>query len=377
MDARRRTLDTLAHLVHEHFLWLLLGTYAVAALLPGPGLVIRHVSLGQVSLLGTATKLSLPMLMLAFLLSNAGLGVQVAQLRALWRSPVAPLAGLLANLAVPVAFILGVSLAMRPWHNPDEVQVILVGLALIASMPIAGSSTAWSQNANGDLAMSLGLVLGSTLLSPLTTPLALHSVGFVTTGDYSEDLHELAASGAGGFLALTVIVPSLLGIAARLALGEARTAVLRPRLRLLNSAILLLLNYSNASLSLPQAVSEPDWDFLAAILAITVGLCSLGFGAGWAIARLLRVDDARRTSLMFGLGMNNNGTGLVLASMTLADHPRVMLPIIVYNLVQHLVAGVVDRKLCKPARGADPARPSPPVGPTATAGPIPVRSASP
>ena len=50
---------------------------------------------------------------------------------------------------------------------------------------------------------------------------------------------------------------------------------------------------------------------------------------------------------MFGLGMNNNGTGLVLASMSLADHPRVMLPIIFYNLVQHLIAGFVDRLICR------------------------------
>jgi BASS family bile acid:Na+ symporter len=41
--------------------------------------------------------------------------------------------------------------------------------------------------------------------------------------------------------------------------------------------------------------------------------------------------------------MNNNGTGLVLASVALADHPQTMLPIIFYNLVQHLVASVVDR----------------------------------
>jgi BASS family bile acid:Na+ symporter len=40
--------------------------------------------------------------------------------------------------------------------------------------------------------------------------------------------------------------------------------------------------------------------------------------------------------------MNNNGAGLVLASMALAHHPRVMLPIIFYNLLQHLVASVVD-----------------------------------
>jgi hypothetical protein len=30
------------------------------------------------------------------------------------------------------------------------------------------------------------------------------------------------------------------------------------------------------------------------------------------------------------------------ASMALADHPRVLLPIIFYNLVQHLVAGCAD-----------------------------------
>ena len=29
--------------------------------------------------------------------------------------------------------------------------------------------------------------------------------------------------------------------------------------------------------------------------------------------------------------------------MALADHPRVLLPIIFYNLVQHLVAGAADR----------------------------------
>ena len=39
--------------------------------------------------------------------------------------------------------------------------------------------------------------------------------------------------------------------------------------------------------------------------------------------------------------MNNNGTGLILASLALASYPRVMVPIIFYNPVQHLVAGTV------------------------------------
>jgi hypothetical protein len=44
---------------------------------------------------------------------------------------------------------------------------------------------------------------------------------------------------------------------------------------------------------------------------------------------------------MFGLGMNNNGMGLVLASVALAHLPGVMLPALLYTLVQHVVAGVV------------------------------------
>jgi hypothetical protein len=41
--------------------------------------------------------------------------------------------------------------------------------------------------------------------------------------------------------------------------------------------------------------------------------------------------------------MSNNGTGLVIAAGALAHIPAVMLPIIFYNLVQHVIAAGVDR----------------------------------
>jgi hypothetical protein len=40
-------------------------------------------------------------------------------------------------------------------------------------------------------------VLGSARLSPRTTPLAPHAGCFPARGDYAEDVHELAACGAG------------------------------------------------------------------------------------------------------------------------------------------------------------------------------------
>jgi len=327
------TFARISHFVHAQFIWLLIGSYIVAAFFPTLGLSIRSMSLGTISL---------PMMMLGFLLFNAGMGVELSSLKNLRNDPLPLVFGLLANLLIPIAYIFMVMLTMKFWHNPEEVQHILVGLALVASMPIAGSSTAWSQNANGNLALSLGLVLGSTFLSPLTTPVALHSVSFMTTGDYSEDLHELAGSATGWFLLISVIVPSILGIACRQLLGKQLIASSKSNLKLVNSAILLLLNYSNASVSLPQAISNPDSDFLVATLVITLLLCVVAFFAGWVISYLRTSDQSDQIALMFGLGMNNNGTGLVLASMALADHPQVLLPIIFYNLVQHLVAGMVD-----------------------------------
>jgi BASS family bile acid:Na+ symporter len=334
-----------SHFVHQNFLWLLVGSYAAAAVLPAPGLFLRNVSLGEYDLPQEDTVVTLPMAMLALLLFNAGLGVRIAELRHLLRSPAALLAGLVANLAIPIAFIFLVTLGMRAWHNADEVQNILVGLALIASMPIAGSSTAWAQNANGDLALSLGMVLLSTVLSPATTPAALHAVGLMAQGDYASTLHDMAGYGTGAFLLLCVLLPSGLGILVHGAVGPNRVAPVKPALQLINSLNLLLLNYSNAAVSLPQAVRDPDWDFLTVTLTIVVALCALAFASGWLLARLLKTDPTQRAALMFGLGMNNNGTGLVLASMTMATHPAVMLPIIFYNLVQHLAAGVVDALL--------------------------------
>jgi BASS family bile acid:Na+ symporter len=41
---------------------------------------------------------------------------------------------------------------------------------------------------------------------------------------------------------------------------------------------------------------------------------------------------------MFGVGMNNNGTALVLASLAFANQPKILIPMILYSLVQNLIA---------------------------------------
>jgi len=328
--------------IRRYFIWIIAFSYLVAGVWPGFGLWIRSLKIGSIDVFQTELSFFLAPIMLGLLLFNAGLGVKTAELRHLLRKPLVLLGGVFGNVTVPLAFILVISFTMASWHNSDEVQQVLTGLAFVASMPVAGASTAWAQNADGDMAVSLGLVLLTTMLSPILTPLVLHAVGFVTTGDYSEDLHELASNGVVGFLGTSVILPSLLGILTGSLLGHRRIVTIMPYVKLINFCILVLLNYSNASLTLPNVAADPDIDFLAVMLVIVIALCATAFASGYLLARACRVDRKQMASLTFGLGMNNNGVGLVLASLALSDHPGVMLPIIFYNLIQHFVASLVD-----------------------------------
>ena len=337
------SLNTVYRWIHNHLLKALLAAYAIAAVFPAPGNWIRTAG---ATVIGKGSsfefQFSLIQLLLAFLLFNAGTACRLQDFKKMIARPTTLVLGVLFNFLAPLAFIsIFAVLGRHFWHNHDEIQNVLTGLAIIASMPIAGSSTAWAQGVGGNPSLILGLVMATTLMSPITTPLVFNAVTPLLTGDYAEDIAEMAAANSVQmFLLLSVVVPSVLGMIFRLASGEGRFARYQPVLKLAGILALLTLNYSNAAAALPQAFKNPDWDFLALILTATFVLCLIGFLAGWFLPVLTRANETDRKALMFGLGMNNNGTGLVLASTSLPDHPMIGLPIIFYNLGQQIVAGI-------------------------------------
>jgi BASS family bile acid:Na+ symporter len=311
---------------------------------------MKDTEIASVGIAGGRVSVTIPKLLLSLLLFNAGVRVSIARVRRVARRPGVMLVGLAANLVVPLVFLALILPALQNWHNPDEAALVLVGLALVTAMPIAGSSAGWAQSADGDMALSLGLVLGSTLLSPLTTPASLRALGAFAPGQCGEELRRIAAGDMGAFLSAWVLIPSLLGILVRSLLSESQAAMFERRLKLIAPLSLLVLCYANASPCLPIALGQPDWDFLGIIVTLVIGLCVVTFTSGYVLGRLLGADRGQQASLIFGLGMNNNGTGLVVASVAVHTQPMVMLPIIVHNLMQHLVAGSVDA-LLKRAEG--------------------------
>src|SRR5690348_5242902 len=119
MDDHSRGMERVAGFLSRHFLALLFASYLIAALWPWPGLAIRGLSLGRVGLGPVRTEASLPLIMLACLLFNAGLAVDTSKLGGFLRRPHTLAAGLSANVLFPIIFILSVSWWMQHWHNED------------------------------------------------------------------------------------------------------------------------------------------------------------------------------------------------------------------------------------------------------------------
>ena len=345
MQVLKSKINRLTHWIHHYLIWLVIGSYILAIIFPSLGLTLRKVEFANIQLFSTMPALivSLPLLMLAVLLFNAGMAVNINELRNTWKQPKLLMSSLFLNSLTPLVFIVLISVFMLPWHNPKEIQQLLVGLAFIAAMPIAGASTAWTQNTNGNLALSLSLVLITTLLSPLFTPLVFHSVGVITTGSYSENLHDIASGKIVLFLGTWVIFPTLLGIFVGHLLQQKTVENIKSDLKFCNYVVLLLLNYINAATVLPNIVANPDIDFLVLILGITISFGVVMFSTGYYLAHYFKASRHNTLSLMFCFGMSNNGIALTLASIVLADHPDIMIPIIFYNLIQHLMASFVDR----------------------------------
>lgn len=338
----------LSDFLHRYFILLLIVSYFAATFYPAFGLTFGKTQIADFNFLGKTTSITLTMLLLALILLNAGLGVEAKRFKELIYRPQLLIGGLIANMILPILFIYFVSSVMHMMPGQESVTMILIGLLLVSSVPIAGAATAWTQNANGDLALSLGLVFASTLISPLTTPLMFSMVGSISDASYSQALSQLQGNETRAVLLCCVILPSLLGLALRKLIGASRIDAAKGYLKLMNYMSLLLLNYANASVSLPEVLANSSWQFFIVTIGLIAAMCLIDFTTGWWLAGQLRGDRKQRTAMMFGLGMNNNGTALVLATMVLADKPLLLLPIVLYSLVQHLFAGGANFFVLKP-----------------------------
>ena len=152
---------------------------------------------------------------LALLLFCAAVQTDVAQIRAIGSRPWALLWGTLAVWIAPALLVLVAAVVVPLVVDGPSTAGLLVGLALVASMPVANSSVGWTQLVRGNLALSLALVLVTIFLCPWVTPWMLGWLRLTLSAPDQAYFQTLIDSFSGAFFIIWVVLPTAAGLACR------------------------------------------------------------------------------------------------------------------------------------------------------------------
>ncbi|MFJ9904645.1 sodium-dependent transporter [Streptomyces sp. NPDC101152] len=324
--------------------------YAAAALLPAPGLWLRAPHPTGVPGLAELP-LRTPQLLLALVLFSAGLQVPLHELRLLLRRPAALIAGLALHVVAPLLIVPGVALLLRWSPDRDGGSGMVTAMILLVAMPVAAGATVWTAKGDGDQPTSVGLVLASTLVSPLTVPLTLTALCPLLHGDYAGRLADAARTAGHAFALTSVVLPCGAGMLFRFLLPRRAAAGLTDTAVAAALPASLLLTYVNASGVLGPFLRHPRPMLLAGALAVAATVCALSFTLGRITSRVLRLDARAGASVTLACGMNNSSASAVLITTTLPDRPQILLPVLAYGLLQKVAAGRVVRGFGAKRRG--------------------------
>ncbi|MEU3403008.1 sodium-dependent transporter [Streptomyces sp. NPDC006670] len=337
--------------------WAVAAAYVAAAACPSPGTWLRHPR--QVHGMGVGFRLEAAPLLLVLVLFAAGLQVPPKTLLRVLRRPATLLVGLTLHLAAPLVIIPALAAVLRWTPDTDGGSGMITALILITAMPVAAGATVWNARAEGDQPTMVGLVLFSTLLSPLTLPVTLGALSPLLSRDYARTLDGAARIAGQGFALTGVVLPCAAGLVCHLVLPPRALPVILRTAAPTAFAASLLLTYLNASGALGPFLTHPDAVLPAAAVTVAAALCALSFLLGRTGGRLLGLQAPARTCVTLACGMNNSSASAVLIGAAMPDRPHVLLPVLAYSLLQKLAAGHAARpprraRRLLPACGQDP-----------------------
>ena len=293
------------------------------------------------------------LLLLALLLFCAAVVVRWSQVRDLMQRPGILLLSLLAVWILPGLFVSLTGWLLPTFFGAHVSAGMMIGLALVAAMPVANSSVAWTQNAHGNVALGLGLIVLTIVLSPLATPQMLNLMGLALSEAETRHCEMLVTKFSGTFFISWVILPSAVGIVCNRVAGPRRVERARGSIRFVSAVALLTLNYTNASLVMPKVKDTESVGTILFCAIVAVSISVLGIASAWLMSRFLSLSEDSWISLAFGYSMKHTGLALVLAGEVLPDEPRAILMIVLATMLQHIVAGIVDKRFARDGSGQE------------------------
>lgn len=264
--------------------------------------------------------------LLVVLMMGMGASLTLADFRAVLQSPRGPLIGLASQYGwMPlIAFTLARALGLP---NDQAISLIIVGCT-----PGGTTSNLFTYYAKADVALSISMTALSTIVAVVAMPLLL----IVYASSFTDAALKVPYGNITTTLAV-MLAPLAIGMFVRARQPKA-AAVLEKVGSLAGIGVLGLLIVTglvrNGEL---LAQTTP------AMYAAAIGLGVVGFGLGYLLAALMKVDRAGRRAIAFETGIQNSplALGIILASFPAALHERMLWLPLLYALFVLLSASLL------------------------------------
>ena len=203
---------------------------------------------------------------------------------------------------------------------------LTVGVILVGTCPGGTSSNVMTYLAKGDVALSVGMTAVSTVLAPVLTPL----LTYVYAGE-TVDVNILSM-----FVSIiqVVILPIVLGFVFNHYFSRTTQRIVE-FLPLVSTLAIVAILVSVVSANASKLLS-------CGLLVLLVVMLHnvLGYGLGYAAARLMRMDGAQSRAVSIEVGMQNSGLAASLATVHFAQYPLATIPAAVFS-IWHNVSGAL------------------------------------
>ena len=232
-------------------------------------------------------------ILLGIIMFGMGMTLKFEDFRLIFQKPKEVLIGALAQFTIMplIAFLI-----VKIFSLPPE---LAIGVILVGTCPGGTASNVITFLAKGDVALSVSMTMLTTILSPVITPLLM----LMLAGEWIEiSLTDMMIS-----ICQVVILPVILGIIINTVLRNMIKNFIKylPLISIL--AIILIVGGV-------VAVNATKIKEVGLIIAVAVVLHNiLGYGLGFLIAKIFKMNLNKAKAISIEVGMQNSGLATSLA----------------------------------------------------------------
>ncbi|MCI9638267.1 MAG: bile acid:sodium symporter family protein [Hungatella sp.] len=300
-----KALEKISNLVGKYMAVIVLAVAALALFVPSA------VSFIKTSYVNT---------LLGIVMFGMGLTLKASDFKVVFSRPKDIIIGCLAQFTIMplLAFALTKLLGL-----PAD---LTIGVILVGTCPGGTSSNVMTYLAKGDVPLSVGMTGISTILAPFLTPM----LTYLFAGQ-SVDVNMMSM-----FMSIVKVV--IVPIGAGCLLNKFFSSLTQKLVNVLPLVSVSAIVAIVAAVVSANSARIMTCGLLIVVVVILHNLC--GYGLGFAIGKVLKLDMAKCKAVAIEVGMQNSGLATSLAGTHFAAYPLATIPGAVFS-VWHNISGAV------------------------------------